>query len=191
MYKRQGLNGAFYRVQPDPHFPPLLGDDQIFNGDGMISMFRFKNGRVNLKQRWCRTDKWKLEKEAGRALFGAYRNPLTDDSSVKGKYRGTANTNAFFHGGLLFGLKEDSPAVAMDPNTLETLGSWDFGGQVTSPTFTAHPKIDPVSGEMVFFGYNAAGPLTPALSFGSVNASGVVTRFDRFEAPYALSLIHI
>jgi carotenoid cleavage dioxygenase len=31
--------------------------------------------------------------------------------------------------------------------------------------------------------------LTPALSFGSVNASGVVTRFDRFEAPYA-SMVH-
>jgi len=47
----------------------------------------------------------------------------------------------------------------------------------------------PVTGEMVFFGYNAAGPLTPALSFGPVNASGVVTRFDRFEAPYA-SMVH-
>ena len=55
--------------------------------------------------------------------------------------------------------------------------------------FTAHPKIDPVTGEMMFFGYNAAGPLTPALSFGSVNAAGVVTRFDRFEAPYA-SMVH-
>jgi hypothetical protein len=55
--------------------------------------------------------------------------------------------------------------------------------------FTAHPKIDPVTGEMVFFGYNAAGPLTPALSFGSVNAAGVVTRFDRFDAPYA-SMVH-
>jgi carotenoid cleavage dioxygenase len=42
---------------------------------------------------------------------------------------------------------------------------------------------------MVFFGYNAAGPLTPALSVGSVNAAGVVTRFDRFEAPYA-SMVH-
>ena len=31
--------------------------------------------------------------------------------------------------------------------------------------------------------------LTPALSFGSVNASGIVTRFDRFEAPYA-SMVH-
>jgi len=42
---------------------------------------------------------------------------------------------------------------------------------------------------MVFFGYNANGPLSPALSFGSINASGVVTRFDRFETPYA-SMVH-
>jgi carotenoid cleavage dioxygenase-like enzyme len=41
----------------------------------------------------------------------------------------------------------------------------------------------------VFFGYNAAGPLTPALSYGSIDASGNVTRFERFETPYA-SMVH-
>src|SRR5579884_1555741 len=73
------LDGAFYRVQPDPAHPPLLGDDIAFNGDGMVSMFRFKDGRVDFKQRYVQTDKYKLEKAAGRALFGAYRNPLFDD----------------------------------------------------------------------------------------------------------------
>jgi len=42
---------------------------------------------------------------------------------------------------------------------------------------------------LVLFGYNAAGPFTPTLSFGTVSASGNVTRFDRFEAPYA-SMVH-
>ena len=73
------MDGAFYRVQPEHQFPPLLGNDIAFNGDGMISMFRFKDGKVDFVQRWAKTDKWKLENEAGRALFGAYRNPLTDD----------------------------------------------------------------------------------------------------------------
>ena len=41
----------------------------------------------------------------------------------------------------------------------------------------------------MFFGYNAAGPLTPALSYGSIDASGKATRFERFEAPYA-SMVH-
>ena len=27
------LDGAFYRVQPDPQFPPRLGDDISFNGE--------------------------------------------------------------------------------------------------------------------------------------------------------------
>ena len=42
---------------------------------------------------------------------------------------------------------------------------------------------------MNFFGYNAAGPFTPTISFGAVDASGVVTSFKRFDAPYA-SMVH-
>ena len=58
------LNGAFYRVQPDPQLPPRLGDDISFNGDGMITRFRFHDGQCDLRQRWARTDKWKLEHAA-------------------------------------------------------------------------------------------------------------------------------
>ena len=85
-----GLNGAFYRVQPDPQFPPRLGDDIAFNGDGMITRFHIHDGKVDFRQRWAQTDKWKLEKAAGKGLFGAYRNPLTDDESVQGAIRSTA-----------------------------------------------------------------------------------------------------
>jgi carotenoid cleavage dioxygenase len=47
-------------------------------------------------------------------------------------------------------LKEDGPPFAMDPSTLETIGRYDFEGEVKSPTFTAHPKFYLVTGEMVF-----------------------------------------
>jgi carotenoid cleavage dioxygenase len=178
------IDGAFFRVQPDPKFPPLLGDDIAFNGDGMIGQFRFKNGRVDFKQRWCRTDKWKLERDAGHALFGAYRNPIWDDPSVKGRYRGTANTNAYFYGGLLFGMKEDSPAVAMDPNTMETFGYWDFDGQVTAPTFTAHPKVDPHTGNMCAFSYAAKGLLTKDVVYYEITPEGKKIKEVWFEVPY-------
>ena len=49
------IRGTFYRVQPDPQFPPLLGNDIPFNGDGMIAAFTFENGRVNFRQRWAKT----------------------------------------------------------------------------------------------------------------------------------------
>ncbi len=65
------IDGAFYRVQPDPQFPPKLGDDIAFNGDGSISMFRIKDGRVDFHQKWARTDKFVVERKAGKALFAA------------------------------------------------------------------------------------------------------------------------
>src|SRR5579872_6820025 len=64
------IEGAFHRVAPDPQRPPLLHDDIWFNGDGMVSMFRFRRGRVDFKQRRARTDKFVLEEQAGRPLFG-------------------------------------------------------------------------------------------------------------------------
>ncbi|MCP5146480.1 MAG: carotenoid oxygenase family protein, partial [Gammaproteobacteria bacterium] len=40
-----GLDGAFFRVHPDPQFPPMYPNDQFFNGDGMISQFRIRDGK--------------------------------------------------------------------------------------------------------------------------------------------------
>lgn len=178
------IAGAFYRVSPDPQLPPRLADDIWFNGDGMVSMFRFRRGRIDFKQRRALTDKFLLEQQAGRALFGSYRNPLTDDPSVQGRYRGTANTNVFVHGGQLLALKEDSPALAMDPVTLETEGYTDFDGQVTSQTFTAHPKIDPRTGDMCAFSYAAKGLLTRDMAYYEIDPRGQLKREVWFEIPY-------
>ncbi|WP_091149006.1 carotenoid oxygenase family protein [Novosphingobium sp. CF614] len=180
----QELDGAFFRVQPDPQFPPRLGDDIAFNGDGMIARFHFHDGRCDFRQRWARTDKWKLENAAGKALFGAYRNPLTDDPSVKGRYRSTANTNAFVFAGKLWAMKEDSPSLVMDPATMETYGFERFGGRMTGETFTAHPKIDPRTGNMVAIGYAASGLCTDDVTYMEVSPSGELIREEWFKVPY-------
>ncbi len=178
------LSGAFYRVQPDPQFPPRLGDDISFNGDGMITRFHFHDGQCDFRQRWAKTDKWKLENEAGKALFGAYRNPLTDDESVKGQIRSTANTNAFIFGGRLWAMKEDSPALVMDPATMETFGFEKFGGKMTGETFTAHPKIDPKTGNMIAIGYAASGLCTDDVTYMEISPAGELIREVWFKVPY-------
>lgn len=178
------LNGTFHRVHPDQQFSPMYEDDQFFNGDGMISMFRFHKGKVDFKQRYAQTDKFKLERNAGKALFGAYRNPATDDPAVKGQIRGTANTNAIVHAGKLLALKEDSPALVMNPLTLETEGYTDWGGRCTSQTFTAHPKIDPVTGNMVAFSYASSGLLTRDCTYMEISPTGELLRELWFEVPY-------
>ncbi len=178
------LEGAFFRVQPDPQFPPRLGDDISFNGDGMITRFHFHDGQVDFKQRWAKTDKWKLEHDAGKALFGAYRNPLTDDESVKGRIRSTANTNAWIFGGKLWAMKEDSPALIMDPVSMESEAFETFDGAMKSQTFTAHPKLDPKSGNMVAIGYAASGLCTEDVSYMEVAPDGSLVREKWFKVPY-------
>lgn len=183
------LNGTFFRVQPDPVWPPLLGDDIPLNGDGLVSLFRFENGHVDFRSRYVRTEKFVAERAARRALFGAYRNPFTDDPAVRGKSRGTANTNVVWHGGRLLALKEDSHPVELDPVTLETRGPCNFDGALSSLTFTAHPKIDPRSGEMIAFGYAARGEATPDVAYVVIDANGRLVKEEWFEAPYA-SMVH-
>lgn len=151
------INGTFYRVQPDPQFPPIYEEDVNFSGDGSVSAFSFHAGRASFRQRYVRTDRFLAERAARRALFGKYRNPHTDNEMVKGVIRTVSNTNVYFWRGTLLASKEDGPPFAMDPATLETIGRYDFEGQVGAPCFTAHPKIDPETGEMVAFAYEAGG----------------------------------
>lgn len=182
------LQGTFYRVAPEPQFPPRLGEDIVINGDGMISLFRFESGHVDFRSRYVRTEKFELERAARRSLFGAYRNPFTDDSSVRGRNRGTANTNVLMHGDRLLALKEDSPPIELDPDTLQTLGPWTDDGRLTSRTTTAHPKIDPETGEMVFFGFAAKGETTRDIAYYVADAHGRILREEWFEAPYAAEI---
>jgi carotenoid cleavage dioxygenase-like enzyme len=185
----EDLNGGYYRAGPDPFYPPLSGKDIPLNGDGMVTRFRFDAGRVDFKCRYVRTPKFVAERAAGRALFGAYRNPFTDDPSVCGVSRGTANTNIVWHSGRMFALKEDSHPVEIDPITLDTLGSWDYSGSLTSLTATAHPKVDPTSGTLVFFGYAARGETTPDIAYYEADVTGAIIHESWLRAPYS-GMVH-
>ena len=82
--------------------------------------------------------------------------------------RGTANTGVVYHHGKLLVLKEDSPPVVVDADSLETLDDYyTFGGQLRSLTFTAHPKIDSETGELIAFGYEARGEATDDIAIMS------------------------
>ena len=185
-----GLDGAFYRVGPDFQYPPKFPNNIPFDGEGHVSMFRFANGHVDFKSRFVRTQRYNAQAAARQALFGMYRNPHTDDPSVKNVSRGTANTTVVHHAGHLLALKEDSPPVLMDANTLETLDDYHtFGGGMSSLTFTAHPKFDPGSGEMLGFGYEARGENTDDVAVYAIDRHGKVTWEAWIKVPY-VGMIH-
>lgn len=186
------INGTFYRIQPDHRFPPLFEDDIHFNGDGSVTAIRIKDGHVDFKQRYVRTDRYLHETAARKSLFGRYRNTYTDNETVKGVIRTASNTNIVFWRGILLATKEDGPPFAMDPVTLETIGRYDFEGQVLSPTFTAHPKIDPETGEMICFGYEAGGDGNDAscdIVVYTIAADGQKTEESWYKAPFC-GMIH-
>lgn len=75
------LRGTLYRMSPAPRFEPVNRDlYHWFDGDGMIDAFFLDGGRVSHKNRWVRTEKLRIEEQAGRALFGGLRDLATSTS---------------------------------------------------------------------------------------------------------------
>ena len=69
--------------------------------------------------------------------------------------------------------------------SLRTMGEVTFDGKLTHP-FTAHPKVDPVTGEMVFFGYSVMGP--PYLHYSVVSQDGSLASTEPIELPRAVMM---
>ena len=187
------LDGAFYRMHLDWLYPPAFEDDTLLAADGYMSLFRLKGGRAHYKGRYVRTQRYLNQLEAGRQLYGYYRNPYTDDPRVRDiaspNKRTTANTTPVILGGKLYATKEDGLPYEMDPNTLATRGQTDFGGAWKSQTFTAHPKLDPVTGETFGYGYEATGLCSRDVFVCRFDRAGNITKQWRFEAPHT-SVLH-
>jgi carotenoid cleavage dioxygenase len=155
------LAGRYLRIGPNPFTMPE-GAYHWFVGDGMVHGVELRDGRASwYRNRWVRTP------EIATAL-GAPQptgpNPPMYDAS---------NTNVLGHAGRIYSLTEGSMPYELSTE-LDTLGRRDFGG--TLPTgFTAHPKIDPETGEMHGFAYSWADP---NLIYHVIDASGRLVRSE-------------
>lgn len=115
-------------------------------------------------------------------ILGKYRQPFTDlvDFPI---HRTVANTTIFPYRDKLLALKEDGPPYAMDPKTLQTHGVYDFEGQWESETFTAHPKYDVKTRELLCFGYEATGVASKENFYGVFDQHGKLIEKVWFTAP--------
>ncbi len=172
------LHGTLYRIGPNPQYPPRARY-HWFDGDGMVHAFSIRGGRVGYRNRWVRTARFDLERRSGEALFGGLSSMTASDERAAGTSPNAANTNIVSHAGRLLALWEAGLPHRLDPETLETVGAFDFGGRLYGP-MTAHPKMDPRSGEMLFFGYS---PVPPHLQYHVVSAQGELTRTVDIDVP--------
>ncbi|HZR81861.1 MAG TPA: carotenoid oxygenase family protein [Candidatus Binatia bacterium] len=175
------LNGTFYRNGPNPAFEPR-GRYHWFDGDGMIHAIKLADGRASYRNRWVASDGLAEERREGRAV---YPGLLEMSATEMPAFKNTANTNIVHHVGRLLALMEAALPTRLDPATLATIGVFDFGGKLAGP-MTAHPKMDPETGEMLFFGYS---PFPPYLQYHVVDASGALVRSEPIDLAWP-SMIH-
>ena len=175
------LQGTYYRNGPNAAYEPA-GRYHWFDGDGMIHALHFENGRVSYRNRYVKSDGLVEERRAGKALFPGL---LSLSATEAPRFKVTANTNIVWHGGKLLALVESSLPTELVPCTLETIGLYDFAGRLTG-AMTAHPKMDPETGEMLFFGYS---PFPPYLQYHVADAAGALVKSEAIDVPWP-SMIH-
>lgn len=152
-----------------------------FDGDGMISAIRFDDAGVHYRNRYVATENYLDETKAGRIVhrgfgkmrpYGVLGNAFREPANV-------SNTSVVMQGDRLLSLWEGGPPTVLDPATLDTRGIEDFGGMLKA--FSAHPKIDPDTGELFNFGidYGAKTTLTPYRI-----DRGILTRLPPIVLPY-------
>ncbi len=176
----EALHGMFLRTGPNPQFEP--GDKyHWFDGDGMLHGVLLEGGKASYRNRWVRTVGFGHEREAGRKLWSGFGEmPQFDDPPHGLLRKNVANTALVHHDGSLLALWEAGEPHEISLPDLETIGPRTWDGQLTCP-FTAHPKVDPETGEMMFFGYNPMGP--EHLHYGVVSADGQTVRIVPIEIP--------
>jgi carotenoid cleavage dioxygenase len=117
-----------------------------FLGDGMVHGVRLERG----KARWYRN-------RFVRTALYERGDALGDSGGPPGGADGYSNVSVFTHAGRLLTSGEIGYPYRLSPDDLSTVGVHDFDGRLAT-NMTAHPKVDPATGRMHFFGYGFTAP---------------------------------
>ncbi|MFJ4865632.1 MULTISPECIES: carotenoid oxygenase family protein [unclassified Streptomyces] len=146
------LNGRLVRNGHNPK--PGVTPTHWFKGSGMVHGIRLREGRAE----WYR-NRWVYTPALEGAPYMTERGPDLTASA--------AGTHIIEHAGRLLALCEANLPFELTAE-LDTVGAYDFGGKLRG-AMTAHPKEDPVTGELHFFG---SSPFPPFLTYYVSDAKG-------------------
>jgi carotenoid cleavage dioxygenase-like enzyme len=177
------LFGIYLRNGPNPVFQPR---DRYhwFDGDGMIHAIEFREGRATYRNRWITTEGFLAEQQAQRAIWpGLMDKPdryVPRGAGSDGWLKDTANTDLVFHNGYALALwYQCGVPYKIEARTLQTVGIENFRGALKR-TVSAHAKVDPVTGELLFFDYSTKPPL---MTYNVVSASGELKHHISIDVP--------
>ena len=169
------LNGRYLRNGPNPITEGSPESYHWFLGDGMVHGIALGEGKA----------KWYRNRYVGSDTVAAkLSRPITGpnfNDSPSG-----ANTNVGGFAGTTWAMVEAGGAPVQLTYELETVARNDFFGTLPGP-FSAHPKVDPATGEMHAVGY-AWGKWFDHTQYVVVGTDGRVKH--TVDIPMGMSMVH-
>lgn len=166
----EGLIGACYvRNGPNPRHVYEGIAYHWFDGDGFLHSVNLEAAdKVSFVNRYIENPHLPVEDKLGfglRTSISIFLEPMTKGALASMASKGalaratmgstpitTSNTALVWHNGTMMALNEANPPMVVSLPSLESKGLETYKNQITK--FTAHPKVDPDTDEMVFFAYD-------------------------------------
>ena len=158
------LSGLYVRNGSNPQSG---SSTHWFFGDGMMHGVRLHGGKAL----------WYRNRYVHTPLFDEHRG--FDASGAPGGTTTQSNVSLVHHAGKLLSSGEVGVPFEIDPNDLRTIKPHTFAGKLLT-NFTAHPKIDPATGYLHFFGYDITRPY---LRYHVADASGRLISTQAVDVP--------
>lgn len=164
----QELEGRYLRNGPNPVTPVDPATYHWFTGDAMVHGVRLRDGRAE----WYRA----------RSVRSTRVSEALGEDPAPGERHGgfdNANTNVIGVDGRTFALVEAGARPVELSYELDTLEHCDLGGTLPNG-YTAHPKVDPVTGDLHAIAYHWA---LPHLQYVVIGPDARVRQVEAIEVP--------
>ena len=160
------LTGRYLRNGPNPITPVDPATHHWFIGDGMVHGVRLDEGRAD----WYRA---RMVRSTGVS------EQLGEDPAPGERHGGmeTANTNVIGLGDRTLAIVEAGARPVELSYELDTICHTDLGGGLPHG-YTAHPKVDPVTGDRHAISYHWG---IPHLEYSVIGADGTVKQVSPVE----------
>ncbi len=180
------LDGVYLRNTENPLHPSLTFYHP-FDGDGMLHVVGFRDGKAFYRNRFVRTDGFLEENAAGGALWPGLAEPVQVAKRDYGwgartLMKDASSTDVVVHRGTaLTSFYQCGDLYRLNPYTADTLGKEDWNGGFPSDWgVSAHPKVDDRTGELLYFSYSKQAPY---LRYGVVDETNTVVHTADIELP--------